>query len=342
MKNPYAVLALVAVWLAVALAADRAPVLRPEKDVDGKALPFGRRPHQPNDKALGAGPFKAIMAEDPSLPDHTLYYPANIGPAGQLPVITWGNGACLNAGNRFRDFLTEIASHGFLVISGGPIANIKYEVGPQENPAVPAPGSTATPGNRGQRAATPPAAPAAPGDAVGRNTAPQLIAALDWAEKANKDSASKFYKKLDTSKMGVGGQSCGGGLAVTVAADPRIKTVAIFSGAPGNSSNNALETFHSPVLLIAGDAARDIAHQRTIDTAAAITKLPVFMAWQDGLTHIGTYGLPNGGELGRIAWEWFAWQLRGDARAAKEFKGANCGLCKETSDGWHVTKKMID
>jgi hypothetical protein len=340
-KGFYALLACLAVLLVVALAsADRAPVLRSEKDTDGKALPFGRRPHQPNDKPLGTGPFKAIMAEDPSLPDHTLYYPANIGPAGKLPVITWGNGACLNAGNRFRDFLTEIASHGFLVVSGGPIANIKYEVGPQENTAVPA-GSTPA-ANRGQRATPPPAAPAAPGDAVGRNTAPQLIAALDWAEKANKDSSSKFYDKLDTSMMGVGGQSCGGGLATTVAADPRIKAVAIFSGAGGAASSNAVQAFHSPILLIAGDAARDIAHQRTIETAGLITKLPVFMAWQENLTHIGTYGMPNGGELGRIAWQWFAWQLRGDQKAANAFKGADCGICKETADGWHVIKKMID
>src|ERR1051325_3524219 len=137
MKKDYAFFALVVVLLAVAVAsADKPPVLSTGKDTDGKALPFGRRPHQPNDKPLGTGPFKAIMAEDPSLPDHTLYYPANLASAGKLPIITWGNGACLNAGNRFRDFLTEIASHGFLVISGGPIANIKYEVGPQENPAV--------------------------------------------------------------------------------------------------------------------------------------------------------------------------------------------------------------
>jgi len=341
MKKGYAFLTLLAVLFAVALAsADRAPVLRTEKDIDGKALPFGRRPHQPNDKPLGTGPFKAIMAEDPSLPDHTLYYPANMGPAGKLPVITWGNGACLNAGNRFRDFLTEIASHGFLVVSGGPIANIKYEVGPQENPAVPAPGST--PANRGQRATPPPASPAAPGDAVGRNTAPQLIAALDWAEKINKDSSSKFYNKLDPSRMGVGGQSCGGGLATTVAADPRIKAVAIFSGAGGNASGNAVQAFHSPVLLITGDAAHDIAYQRTIETAGLIKKVPMFMAWQENLTHIGTYGMPNGGELGRIAWQWFAWQLRGDQKAAKAFKGQACGICKETADGWHVMKNMID
>jgi hypothetical protein len=68
----------------------------------------------------------------------------------------------------------------------------------------------------------------------------------------------------------------------------------------------------------------------------------MFMAWQENLTHIGTYGMPNGGELGRIAWQWFAWQLRGDSKAEKEFKGPDCGLCRETADGWHVTKNMID
>jgi hypothetical protein len=328
------------VVIAVGLAfADRPPVLGVDKDKDGKPLPFGRQPHQPNDKPLGSGPFKAVMAEDASLPDHTLYYPINMTAAGKLPVITWGNGACINAGNRFRYFLTEIASHGFLAVSGGPVADIKYEVGPQENPAVPAPGSTPPPRGQGQRA-TPP--PPAPGDATGRNTAPQMIAALDWAEKVNKDPASKFYNKLDTSEMGVGGQSCGGGLASTVAADPRIKAVALFSGAGGNANGNSAEAFHAPLLLIAGDAAHDIAHQRTLGTFGAITKIPVFLAWQENLSHIGTYGMPNGGELGRIAWQWFAWQLRKDEKAAKGFKGPDCTICKETADGWHVQKKMID
>ena len=126
---------------------------------------------------LGTGPYKAIMAEDPSLPDHTLYYPADMAAAGKLPIITWGNGACLNAGNRFRIALTEMASHGFLIVAGGPIANTKYEVGPQENPPV---GQANAP-----RRAPPPQAAPKPGDAVGRNTVPQLIAGIDWAVKEN-------------------------------------------------------------------------------------------------------------------------------------------------------------
>jgi len=169
-----------------------------------------------------------------------------------------------------------------------------------------------------------------------------MIAALDWAEKANKDASSEFYNKLDTSNTGVGGQSCGGALAATVAADPRIKAAALFSGAPRTNAQEQLGAIHSPLLLIAGDATRDIAHQSTLDDFAALTKVPVFLAWQEDLTHIGTYGMPNGGELGRIAWQWFAWQLRADSKAAKTFRGTDCGLCKETADGWHVTKKKID
>jgi hypothetical protein len=37
---------------------------------------------------------------------------------------------------------------------------------------------------------------------------------------------------------------------------------------------------------------------------------------------------------------WFAWQLKGDALAAKMFKGRDCTLCKDTT--WHVSKKKID
>ena len=352
MKTLANVLVLGAATLASLIAlADPAPVLSPNRDADGKPLPFGRPAYLAPATPLGSGRFRAIMAMDDSLPDHTLYYPADLKAAGRLPVIVWGNGACINAGNRFRIMLTELASHGFLVIAGGPIVNAKYEVGPQENPAVPAPGATPP--------APPPAAAApvapAPGDAVGRNTAQQMIAGLDWAEKANADPASRFYRRLDLAKMAAAGQSCGGMLTTTVAGDARIKAVAIFSGAPRMNSaspgpaaapgaptaQQLVDAWHAPVLLLAGDAQNDIAHQSTLDVFAYVSKVPVFVAWQDRLTHIGTYGMANGGELARLGAQWFEWQLRGDRTAAKTFRGADCGLCRE-GDGWHVSKKRID
>jgi Dienelactone hydrolase family len=334
------VLALSAALLSGSAMADPAPVLAPTKDTDGKPLPFGRPVYQKPNVPLGTGPYKAVMAEDASLPDHTLYYPADMAAAGKLPIITWGNGACLNAGNRFRIALTEMASHGFLIVAGGPIANVKYEVGPQENPPV-------NQANAPRR--SPPAAPTPkPGDAVGRNTVPQLIAGIDWAVKENERAGSKFYHRLDTQSVGVAGQSCGGMLATQVSADPRIKATVLFSGVPfldrpviasNVDPKTQLAQIHAPVLVLAGDAGHDILHQGSIDDMAYIKNAPLFMAWQDGLTHIGTYGMKNGGELTKLGWEWFAWQLRHEQKYAAIFQGADCALCKE-GDGWHVERSM--
>ena len=320
-----------------------APMLGLGKDADGRPLPFGVPPYFPPDTPLGGGPFKAIMTTDPSLPEHVIYYPANLGAAGKLPIVSWGNGACMHAGNRFRTFLTEIASHGFLVISAGRLEDPALEVGPQENPAVRRPGDA------------PPAAPI-PVDSnsarARRSTLDHMRQAIDWAVAQNTQASSKFRGRLDTAKIAVAGQSCGGGLATRLASDPRVTTVGVFNSgtrlsaaaggnAPDPSASRALlDAVHTPILYVTGDADRDIAFTGGQDSFNYLTKIPVFWAWQDKLQHIGTYGAPGGGSLGRIAIAWFAWQLKGDAQAAKTFKGRDCTLCKDAS--WHVAKKKID
>ena len=82
--------------------------------------------------------YKAIMAVEPGLSAHVAYYPADLAQlaARKMPVVIWGNGSCLYAGNRYRQFLTDIASYGYLTIAGGPMAAIEQEVGPQSNPAT--------------------------------------------------------------------------------------------------------------------------------------------------------------------------------------------------------------
>jgi len=321
--------------LGVAVAQTPAPVLSTETDTDGKPLPFGRQPYKAPETPLGSGPYKAIMATDDSLPAHVLYYPKDIAKAGKLPIIAWGNGACVNAGNRFRYFLTEISSHGFLVIASGVMAPVSMEVGPQENPAVRPPGSPAPPkkaANTGAPKGNPP------------TTAAQLTEAIDWAVKENSRKGSKFYNRLDTTKVAVAGQSCGGGQAFSVAGDPRLATAAFFSSGGGGAGQSGAESpyakIHTPVLYLTGDVEHDIAYQSGISGYQGIDKYPVFSAWKEKLTHIGTYGQPDGGELGKLADAWFSWQLRGDQKAAKTFKGADCALCKDPT--WHVSKKNID
>jgi len=319
--------------------AEPAPVLSKEVDSTGRPIPFGRAPHQPNDTPLGSGPHKAIMATDDSLPAHVLYYPADLDAAGKLPVIAWGNGACVNAGNRFRYFLTEIASHGHLVIANGVMAAIDLEVGPQENPRVPQPGDP-PPAPRDPNAPAP--APRAPGT----TTPEQLIEAIDWAVKENARPESRFYNRIDVSAVAVAGQSCGGVQALRVAADPRIKTVGVFNSGTlpirsivGDDAQALLRNVHTPVLYLYGDQRYEIAFAPAQADFKALN-VPVFNAWKTDLTHIGTYGLPNGGELGRLASAWFNWQLKGDVAAGRAFAGKDCGLC--TDPTWHVQKKQID
>lgn len=327
-----------------------APVLGIGKDAQGRAIPFGVPPYYTPDTSLGSGPYKAVMATDLSLPEHVLYYPANLEAAGKLPIISWGNGACIHAGNRFRVFLTEIASHGFLVISAGRMGHVALEVGPQENPVIQKPGDPPPP----PAAPAPADDPTAPWRAM-RSTADHLKQAIDWAIAENSKRGSKFYGRIDTGKIAVAGQSCGGGLSVEAAADPRVTALAILNSsgtrltpAPGSNVNAAeftaqakarTDAIHSPVLYLTGDETHDIGYPIGYEIFNYLTKVPVFHAWEEGLGHIATYGAPNGGAVGRIASNWFAWQLRGDQRAGRMFQGTDCTLCREPT--WHVEKKNM-
>lgn len=319
-----------------------APALGVEKDADGRPLPFGRQPVRPYDQPLGSGPYKAIMATDANLPAHVLYYPRDLRRSGKLPIVAFGNGACINAGNRFRYFLTEIASHGYLVVANGVMASERLEVGPQENPAVRPPGSPSpSPPTAEQRAANARRAP-------GTTTKEQLTEAIDWASRENERKGSSFYHRLDTSKVAVMGQSCGGIQALSVAGDPRITTLMIFSSGVGMIPNNpsdpsaVLAAIHTPVAYIHGDAQHDVAYYASVDNVRrlGLRGTPVFGAWQDNMTHLGTYGQENGGFFGRIAVAWLDWQLKGRQASAAMFRGAKCILC--TGAGWHVTKSGID
>ena len=68
----------------------------------------------------GTGPYKALMVSDSTLATHTLFRPEdmnNFDKNNKLPIIAWGNGACANSPWEHVNFLSEIASYGFLVIA---------------------------------------------------------------------------------------------------------------------------------------------------------------------------------------------------------------------------------
>jgi hypothetical protein len=72
------------------------------------------------DVSGGSGPYKARYLEDPTLANHTIYVPEKPPPV-KMPIIAWANGFCLPTGQMYANFLSEIASHGYMVIANGRI-----------------------------------------------------------------------------------------------------------------------------------------------------------------------------------------------------------------------------
>jgi dienelactone hydrolase len=332
----------------IAVVEGQKPTPTPLMDGRGFPLPFGVQPYFKPDYPLGSGPYKAIMAVEDGLSTHVAYYPANLAALGtrKLPVVIWGNGSCLYAGNRYRSFLSEIASHGYLVIAGGPMGEVALEVGPQSNPAPRGAGSgRGARGDQAQGRGGRGEQPAPAAQPQGRVTVPLLKEAIDWAVQRNTTATSWFHNRLDLNSVVVMGHSCGGGLAVQLATeDSRVTALGIwFSGAglagAQGSDPSALLKIKGPVLLITGEEKLDIAYESGKKTFEALNHVPIFYGWQDELQHIGTFGAKDGGDMGRIATNWLEWITRKDRKAGQMFSGANCGLCRDPT--WHISRKKM-
>ena len=136
----------------------------------------------------GTGRYPAIKEETPSLPEHVVYRPLDLGKLGtrKLGIYIFGNGACSNDGASSRLHLLEIASHGYLAIAPGRIRN-----GPGAT-VSPDAGARLRPGVRRQNPAHLPKPPTSAAD---------LLSALDWALAQNKDAKSPYLQK-DRSQRG--------------------------------------------------------------------------------------------------------------------------------------------
>jgi dienelactone hydrolase len=276
----------------------------------------------------GTGPFPAILEQDPSLLTHTVYRPQDLSKVkGKMPIIAWGNGGCANNGLSHRNFLVEIASHGFLAVAIGP-------------PVVPQGGKQGAP--KGDAKQGP-----APGPATKSS---QLVDAINWALAENNRKGSPYNGKLDASKIAVMGMSCGGIQSYAVATDPRVKLVGIFNsgilpapsgpGAPAMEDvrKDQLDKLHTPIFYVTGDKT-DIAYENGMDDFQRITKVPAIHTYKDGVGHGGTYSQPNGGDFARVTVAMLKWHLKGEKDQSKMFVGTDCSLCQEA--GWHVATKGI-
>ena len=314
----------------------------------------------------GTGPYKAIAVGNSSISTHTIYRPKDLSAFGdreKLPILAWGNGGCANSNSGHQNYLSEIASHGYLIVAIGP----NQAGGGRGGPGAAGPGAGAT-------------APATPVPSGGT-----LLEAINWATAQNANPQSPYYRKIDTSKIAVFGHSCGGLQAMEISADPRVKTTLVVdsgilnspgaapggapaapaaprgaaapggaaAGAPGGAARGGagggnlpgmppltkdhLAKLHAPVFFLLGGET-DIAYANGMDDFKRIEKLPVFVA-NKGVGHGGTFTQPHGGDWAMASVAWLEWQFKGNAEAGKLFTGNPPGLAKK--DGWTVDKKNI-
>ena len=316
----------------------------------------------------GTGPYKAILAGEPGLPTHGIYRPRDLRPFGGrslLPIVAFGNGGCRNTSGEFRNFLSDLASQGFLVVAIGPAGNAVV-MGSEER--------------------------------TNMTFASQLLDGVTWAIAENARAGSAYYQKIDTSKVAVAGQSCGASQAIEVSPDSRITTTIALNqgintggrggrgqnpGAPaannpataqGNRAGGGrgaaaprdiryaphapnlvrdpnsgeapprpngaeiLEKLHGPILFLNGGPS-DSGHRAAKANFDSIQNVPAMHAHTDVGHYPATYRQPNGGAFAQVAGAWLKWQLKGDQTAAKMFVGASCGLC--TDSKWTIERKKL-
>ena len=223
-----------------------------------------------------------------------------------LPVVVWGNGGCAIDSPRYAGLLQTIASHGFLVIT--------------------------------TVAGTPAPAPAQPGAPRRQATAADLAAGIDWAQRENERAGSPLQGRIQTSKVAVMGQSCGGRLSLELGADPRVGTIGVFNAGLQPAQFEMLAKLHGPVLLINGHE-RDFMYAPSKATFDAIDQLPAFYGARHGAGHTATAFHVGGGEFANVASNWVRWQFKRDRKAAAMFVGPKCALCTNTN--WDAAAKRL-
>jgi hypothetical protein len=289
-------------WCATAAASETAAVKTIEADLIGKPP---------------SGEYGVVIEQDPSLSTHTIYRPAKLGGI-KHPVMAWGNGACKKSGLLFAEFLAEIASHGIVIIADGP--PIPEKRTPPEQPGEPAP---------------------RPSPSSLKLDGTALIAALDWIEARNREQGTRYFDRIDMSKVAVMGMSCGGLMTYGASSDKRVTTIGIWNSGLLEPNASVFASLHSSVLIVTGGP-QDIAHPNGLrDFETMPASIPVFHAVRPAVGHGGTYSEDNGGPFGEVAVAWIKWQLLGDESPTAKgmFVGERCTLCMDTN--WKVQQRGL-
>ncbi|MDO3695563.1 hypothetical protein QVZ41_12000 [Wenyingzhuangia sp. chi5] len=230
----------------------------------------------------GSGEYKAIAVSEKSLSDFVVYRPEKIKKAvkkeGKLPIIVWANGGCMDSSIHHEKLLTEVASHGYIIVAIG-----KLQM------TVPERMHKHTPDN-------------------------ELLKAIDWITEQAKTKGTDYYKNVDPSKIAAAGQSCGGAQTFKIADDSRIKTYMIFNAGMGDmtmagASKSSLENLHGKIIYIIGGKS-DVAYQNALLDYERINHVPVVFSNHITAGHGGTFAEQYGGSFAKMALDWLDWEFK--------------------------------
>ena len=285
----------------------------------------------------GPGPYKAEVVEDKGLPGYSIVKPIDLSTAakveGPLPVILFGNGGCSRDAWGFLNFLTNLASNGYVIITNG-----KWSAEPPRREAQAPQGA---PANFDREAMMEQFKKVEAGNSA---DARDYLRALDWLAKEAVSKKSEYFGSVDVNRTAAMGQSCGGlqALILGTSGDPRIKTtVPLNSGvtSPGDGlsgmvSKDDLSKLAHPICYLIGGKS-DIAYPNATDDFKRISHVPVVIANLE-VGHGGTYREEHGGTFADMALLWLDYQLKGKEENGLIFRYSQVPANLE---GWTMTSK---
>lgn len=146
----------------------------------------------------------------------------------------------------------------------------------------------------------------------------EMVDGLDWLIAENNRPSSRYYQKLDTSKIAFGGHSRGSLSTFGAAGDPRLTTTIHVAG--GSFDGNGPNSLFQPTLYIAGED--DTLATPNMEEDYDNTNVPVFFTIIDDTNHnlAARQGMP-------AIVAWLRWHLAGETERADMFLDFNCYFC---------------
>lgn len=255
----------------------------------------------------GSGRFKAIAVKEQGLEDFVIYRPQDLlyahARCGDLPLLLFGNGACSDTSIGYERMLSEIASHGYIVVAIGEMRDSL-----NERP-------------------------------TGHTESSELTRGLELILQQNQSRGTEYYHVIDTTKIAAAGHSCGGAQVLCNASDPRLKTYLILNAGMGDiemagASTRSLQGVHGPILYVVGGPT-DVAYQNAQKDYERIHHVPVALANHPASGHGGTYYDKYGGDYGRLVIDWLDWQSKGKKENARIFLKGDL----RDYQGWDIKAK---